>query len=90
MERWRLSGDLEEGDLEDLDDVADDVEAIEDEEVDPDEGPLPSDSDLGWEREGLLTDHEPYERPGWNTTLYVVGALALFAMLAPLIVILLF
>jgi hypothetical protein len=89
MERWRLSGDLEGGELNDLDDVPEDVEQL-DEEVDPEEGPLPSDADLGWESEGLLTDHEPYERPGWNVMLYVVGGLALFAMLVPLIVILLF
>jgi hypothetical protein len=90
MERWRLSGDLDEGDVEDVDDELEDVEAIEGEEVDPAEGPLPSDADLGWESEGLLTDHEPYERPGWNTMLYVIGALAIFAMLTPVIVILLF
>ena len=90
MDRWRLSGNLDEGDVEDLDDALDDVEAIEGEEPDPEEGPLPSDADLGWETEGLLTDHEPYERPGWRIALYVLGVLAVFAMLVPTIVIFLF
>jgi hypothetical protein len=85
MERWRLSGDLEEGELADLDDL-EDVEAIEDEEVDPAEMPLPSDADLGWESEGLLTDHESASFGlAWRLVFYGGAGLAVVAALAMLL-----
>jgi hypothetical protein len=82
-ERWRLSGDLDEGRVEDSDDIPDDVEPIEGEAVDPAQGPLESDLlDLGWEAEGLLTDNEPVDRGTQRTLYYVVAILLIIAMLA--------
>ncbi|MPZ22223.1 MAG: hypothetical protein GEU28_01460 [Dehalococcoidia bacterium] len=66
----------------------DDVEEL-DEEADPDYGPLPSDADLGWDSEGLLTDHQESVTPLRSQTFFWAFALlALLAMLTPAIIIL--
>lgn len=85
----RLSGDLQEGEIEDeWSDEADleDVETV-DEETASDEGPLASDADLGWDQEGLLTDHDEPNRmpPAWRLVFYVGGLLALIAAAALLL-----
>ncbi|MEX2237785.1 MAG: hypothetical protein WEB00_09650 [Dehalococcoidia bacterium] len=84
MERWRPENDPP------LPQEFDDVEPL-DEETGPDEGPLESDADLGWEAEGLLSDHDEVGMPaGRRVFLYLFGALAIFAMLAPVVVIFIF
>jgi hypothetical protein len=89
MEKWRVSGDL---DNAEIDDDWEDVEEVEREETRLEEGPLPRDADLGWQSEGLLSDHEPTQMPSsWRVFLYVAGMAAIAGLvILPLIVILLY